>query len=248
MSGYDRETHGSRDVDVGSRTADAISRHAQLVGVRGTTRSFPIDPVRGAGVGGDPNADDADFFVIRSPGVAPYHCKLQLREGRWRLLPRGGVTRLNGLGVDRETTVLAGDRIQVGSTVELRFEFDGPNPETLLNARFDGAAATDAGLQPTNEDAHVVDRALCAVADGIGGGSQGELASTLALQVLKDRFASPNRDALSAARAASQTIWEMARRAAASHGMGTTLTAAALEVANSATVLHIVHAGTREPT
>jgi PPM family protein phosphatase len=92
-------------------------------------------------------------------------------------------------------------------------------------------SATDRGeARPTNQDALLVSPPLFAVADGMGTPPGGEIASHLALDTLKVRFAAPyGAEALDeAAREASRAVWERADAEPALEGMGTTLTAVAV--------------------
>jgi serine/threonine protein phosphatase PrpC len=89
------------------------------------------------------------------------------------------------------------------------------------------ASATDQGLhRSNNEDAFLVDdqRALFAVADGMGGHRGGEVASQIAIEALRAAVANgvPLHDAISGANAA---IRERAAGDDELTGMGTTLTA-----------------------
>ena len=93
-------------------------------------------------------------------------------------------------------------------------------------------AATDTGnLRGQNEDSHVAEQGLFAVADGMGGHNAGEVASAMALEYLRgvalsgvssaEAFAQVVRDL-------NSTIFSAATSATDQRGMGTTLTAAAL--------------------
>jgi serine/threonine protein phosphatase PrpC len=93
-------------------------------------------------------------------------------------------------------------------------------------------AATDTGnLRGQNEDSHVAEQGLFAVADGMGGHNAGEVASAMAIEYLRgvalsgvssaEAFAQVVRDLNSA-------IFSAATSATDQRGMGTTLTAAAL--------------------
>ena len=104
---------------------------------------------------------------------------------------------------------------------------DGGKPMTVMAP----GSATDRGeARATNQDALLVSPPLFAVADGMGAPPGGEIASRLALDTLKVRFAAPyGAEALAeAAREASRAVWERADAEPALEGMGTTLTAVAV--------------------
>lgn len=106
------------------------------------------------------------------------------------------------------------------------------------------SSASDAAGRPTNEDAILVAKLpesaespgegyLLAVADGMGGLERGEVASTLATELLGDRFAQerPADIALAlkqAFRRANEAIFAESRKSGDSGQMGTTLVAAVI--------------------
>jgi len=93
-------------------------------------------------------------------------------------------------------------------------------------------AATDTGnLRGQNEDAHIAEQNLFAVADGMGGHNAGEVASAMAIEHLRSVAIS----GVSSAEAFAQVVRDLNGAIYASatsttdqRGMGTTLTAAAL--------------------
>jgi protein phosphatase len=97
--------------------------------------------------------------------------------------------------------------------------------------RFTFGERTDVGRgRPENEDSHLVDPedGLYAVADGMGGHRAGEVASATAIDALKAAYLGGQRldEAVVAANAA---VFARAADDAALRGMGTTLTAIALQ-------------------
>ncbi|MCA1784155.1 MAG: Stp1/IreP family PP2C-type Ser/Thr phosphatase [Intrasporangiaceae bacterium] len=113
--------------------------------------------------------------------------------------------------------------------------------------RFIAAGTSDVGLvREGNEDAYLVADSVVAVADGMGGHLAGEVASSTALEPLREldgRVFPDANDALAALRdavvAANQTVVQMAADEPSYRGMGTTLTAALLEGRR----LHVAHVG-----
>jgi protein phosphatase len=92
-------------------------------------------------------------------------------------------------------------------------------------------AVTDVGrVRTNNEDQLLVTESLFAVADGMGGHAAGEVASLVAVDSLRDTFATnPTADGLvEAVRVANSKVIERAAADAATRGMGTTVCAAAL--------------------
>lgn len=93
-------------------------------------------------------------------------------------------------------------------------------------------ALTDVGRVRThNEDAVLASPPLFVVADGLGGHEAGEVASSIAVETLRDH--APRRADASAlaraVRAANQEVLRAAREGIGRTGMGTTMTAAIIE-------------------
>ena len=100
---------------------------------------------------------------------------------------------------------------------------------------------TDVGpVRENNEDAIVTGTQLVAVADGLGGHSGGELASTLATALVEASFTGRSLDELAAAvRAANWAVWDRASSTAELEGMGTTMCAAGLVDDGTLAVVHV---------
>jgi len=99
-------------------------------------------------------------------------------------------------------------------------------------AKQNWAAVTDIGrLRTHNEDSVLAQPPLFVVADGLGGHEAGEVASSIAVETLRDH--APRRadsNALArAVRAANREVIRAAREGVGRSGMGTTLTAAIVE-------------------
>ena len=96
---------------------------------------------------------------------------------------------------------------------------------------FRGVAATDAGrVRSSNQDLGLATEELLAVADGMGGHVGGEIAARVALDTLRHAFGQ-HRDPtglIAATNDANRAVFELSEREPQLHGMGTTLTAAAL--------------------
>jgi serine/threonine protein phosphatase PrpC len=93
-----------------------------------------------------------------------------------------------------------------------------------------GVVVTDLGLlRPNNEDAAFAGNRVIAVADGIGGGPAGEVASRIAIRALAKLDEEPQAEAAAALRHAIETanseIGDVVDADPTSEGMGTTITA-----------------------
>jgi serine/threonine protein phosphatase PrpC len=99
---------------------------------------------------------------------------------------------------------------------------------TVLQA----GAATDTGLvRRVNQDSYLMDGVVFAVADGMGGHAAGEVASEVAISSLRASLRGARRgpdDVADAVRVANAAVWQRASEDPELHGMGTTLTVAAL--------------------
>jgi len=110
-------------------------------------------------------------------------------------------------------------------------------------------AATDAGLiRHNNQDQLLVADTLVAVADGMGGHAAGEVASQLAVTALRDAFAArpeprTSEDLIAAVDRANEKVFEQAQADPSFRGMGTTLTAAALVLAEDEERIAIANVG-----
>lgn len=87
------------------------------------------------------------------------------------------------------------------------------------------ATRVDIGLvRDNNEDAVVESERLVGVADGMGGGPGGEIASAIAADLIQAAFAGESLDELrGGARAANRAIWARASTTVELEGMGSTL-------------------------
>jgi serine/threonine protein phosphatase PrpC len=107
-------------------------------------------------------------------------------------------------------------------------------------------SASDVGrVRTVNEDRALETLALFAVADGMGGHAGGEVAAAIAVEALEAGFArTPTIDGLVAAvQEANRAVWERGVDDQALHGMGTTMTAAALVSTTDGDRLVLVNVG-----
>ena len=117
------------------------------------------------------------------------------------------------------------------------------------------AALSDIGRVRThNEDSVLAQPPLFVVADGLGGHEAGEVASSMAVETLRDHAPrKPDAKALArAVRAANREVLRAAREGLGRQGMGTTMTAAIVEGTHVALAqvgdsrAYLLHAGTLE--
>jgi serine/threonine protein phosphatase PrpC len=107
-------------------------------------------------------------------------------------------------------------------------------------------SASDVGkVRTNNQDQLLVAESLFAVADGMGGHAAGEVASLTAVEALRASFGmDPTATGLVAAvEEANRSVWDQGAKQADLRGMGTTLVALALVVADGEERLAIVNVG-----
>jgi protein phosphatase len=114
--------------------------------------------------------------------------------------------------------------------------------------RLDIGQATDVGrIRESNEDALLAadfgTTVLAAVADGMGGHAAGEVASALAIKVLRDTFDDAPGQSGEALRTsierANKAVWEASLAEPRLEGMGTTLVAATVDAEGRATIANV---------
>jgi PPM family protein phosphatase len=107
-------------------------------------------------------------------------------------------------------------------------------------------SATDVGkVRANNQDQLLVASPLFAVADGMGGHAAGEVASLTAVEALRAAYEKDRSKAglIAATKEANRAVWEKAQHDADLRGMGTTLVALALVVADGEERLAIINIG-----
>jgi protein phosphatase len=190
-----------------------------------------------------------------------YYSTGQLRQARIiALLRRAGIAVVDIAGFfddpdpaqidrwDRQVISELTGRRQALAQARAALAMDKPSPPTQpetskrgseVTHTFVSGMATNIGGRDTNEDAVLVSDGLFALADGLGGLQDGEVASRLALDTLDAAF---NADRtlsglLDACREANRSVWRQADGQDAT--MGTTLVALAITSDASAIVLHV---------
>lgn len=107
-----------------------------------------------------------------------------------------------------------------------------------------GAATHVGQLREANQDRYLVLDGLFAVADGMGGHRGGEVASSQAVDTLRDTMTSPSADALvQAVVAANLAVFGRGLQEPELQGMGTTLVVLALLDRGGASVLGVANVG-----
>ena len=105
----------------------------------------------------------------------------------------------------------------------------------------DEAARTDAGRQRrANEDSYFARAPAFAIADGMGGAQDGEVASQIAVDSFEERTddGNPEQQLARVAIAANRRIFELGQHDSTKRGMGTTLTGA-LVAGEEVTIVHV---------
>src|SRR5262245_49755500 len=101
-------------------------------------------------------------------------------------------------------------------------------------------AATDIGqVREGNEDSYLVEEPLYAVADGMGGHRGGEVASSLALEIVQQLFERHEGTLADQVVRANRAVFDRSQNDRSVSGMGTTLTAALIDDDK----VHLVHVG-----
>ena len=159
------------------------------------------------------------------------------RPSHTRVSPAGDGAVLEDLG-STNGTVLNGQRLTApqpappGGRDRHRQRPAEGGPLVTPRAKQSWAALTDIGRVRThNEDSVLAQPPLFVVADGLGGHEAGEVASSIAVETLRDHAPRrPDAKALArAVRAANREVIRAAREGYGKQGMGTTMTAAIVE-------------------
>ena len=168
--------------------------------------------------------------VLSDPNVSRIHAELRRANGRWQLIDLGSTngTLVNG-ELAREHTLRNGDHLSLGMT-RLLFRQIGAGAVAMQRV----GARTDVGrVRRINEDAYLAQGSLFVVADGMGGHSAGDIASSIAIESIAERAEEANgRDSDSLARIlrrANSNIWDRAGSDLSCRGMGTTCTLLLIE-------------------
>ena len=113
-----------------------------------------------------------------------------------------------------------------------------PSEGSAMTGALTAATASHRGGREINQDAVLLGDGLFAVADGLGGHAQGEIASRLALDTLAAAFAADRSISglLLACREANQVVWQRANRDEVT--MGTTLVTVAVTTDTDAVAVH----------
>lgn len=141
---------------------------------------------------------------------------------------------------DREIVQASAARRQ--ALAEARAALDSartpPSKGSGMTSTLIAGTATHRGGRETNQDAALVGDGLFAVADGLGGHAQGEVASGLALDVLAAAFAADSSISgfLLACQEANRAVWQRATHDEVT--MGTTLVALAVTKDTDAVAVH----------
>ena len=88
-----------------------------------------------------------------------------------------------------------------------------------------GSASHTGVVRTINQDAHLVEEPLFAVADGMGGHAAGEVASQVAVEALRLNAEPTAEGLVHAIRVANRAVWEKSAAEPSMRGMGTTLCA-----------------------
>lgn len=191
----------------------------------------PIAPIPRVGGGDD---DDVEVTLVTA-------------------FPSAELARARALAKGEPAPVISADAVVDGENdsqatrVELSYEAEAEDEETtspIVRILITAIGDSDQGrMRPRNEDSLVVfpERSLFAVADGMGGHASGDVASAVAVDVLRDAFERNvfdahtesdvevprrGRELACAIQMANEAIYSLAQTDAKLNGMGTTMVAA----------------------